>query len=64
MSWVENALPANCPVEVRSRFDHHWTHGFEVVECLAEPVWACRIRRQSDGWVLPVLFQRDEIRAR
>jgi hypothetical protein len=50
-------------VEVRSRFDQAWARGFEVAEQvpgLAEPSY--RVRRRSDGSVLPVLFGGDEVR--
>jgi hypothetical protein len=46
-------------VEVRQRFDDRWTRGFEVVEDTGEGL---RIRRLSDGTVLPVHFARDEVR--
>jgi hypothetical protein len=46
-------------VEVRRRFDQHWSRGFEVAE-------ACeggyRLRRLSDGSVLPTEFTDDEVR--
>ena len=52
-------------VEVRSRFDERWTRGFEVAEVVSEeepePV-RYRIRRRSDGSVLPSLFVGDEVR--
>jgi hypothetical protein len=50
-------------VEVRSRFDQAWARGFEVAEQVlgpAEPRY--RVRRRSDGSVLPVLFGDDEVR--
>jgi hypothetical protein len=46
-------------VEVRSRFDHSWTRGFEVVEHTEN---GYRIRRLSDGMVLPTEFSDDDIR--
>ena len=52
-------------VEVRSRFDERWTRGFEVAEVVSEPdpdSVRYRIRRRSDGSVLPSLFVDDEVR--
>jgi hypothetical protein len=50
-------------VEVQSRFDRAWARGFEVAEELGEGE-SCqyRVRRRSDGSVLPVLFGGDEVR--
>jgi hypothetical protein len=51
-------------VEVRSRFDRAWARGFEVAEQVTEDrARRYRVRRRSDGSVLPVLFEDDEIRA-
>lgn len=53
-------------VEVRSRFDRRWSRGFEVAELLApasntdDPRY--RIRRRSDGSVLPTEFDAEEVR--
>jgi hypothetical protein len=50
-------------VEVRSRFDGCWVPGFEVVdvrEVEAERLF--RVRRCSDGLVLPTQFGAEEIR--
>ena len=52
-------------VEVRSRFDERWTRGFEVAEVVSqdEPTAVrYRIRRRSDGSVLPALFVDEEVR--
>jgi hypothetical protein len=52
-------------VEVRSRFDRRWARGFEVDAVVAEPEESpsgYRIRRRSDGAVLPALFVSDEVR--
>jgi hypothetical protein len=46
-------------VDVRSRFDARWTHGFEIVEACPD---GYRIRRLSDGSVLPTEFTTDEVR--
>jgi hypothetical protein len=50
-------------VEVRSRFDQRWARGFELVEVVHDEGQArYRIRRRSDGSVLPALFIDDDIR--
>lgn len=50
-------------VEVRSRFDQAWARGFEVAEQVpADQGLRYRVRRRSDGSVLPVLFGDDEVR--
>ena len=50
-------------VEVRSRFDQRWARGFELVEVVQDEGQArYRIRRRSDGSVLPALFIDDDIR--
>ena len=51
-------------VEVRSRFDGGWVRGFHVaaVERTAEGE-AYRLRRASDGTLLPVAFRGSELRA-
>lgn len=46
-------------VEVRSRFDQHWARGFEVAEVCET---GYRIRRLSDGAVLPTEFAEDDVR--
>jgi hypothetical protein len=47
------------PVEVRSRFDQRWTHGFSVAEVGAG---AYLLRRLSDGSVLPAWFPDEMVR--
>lgn len=49
-------------VEVRSRFDRAWARGFEVAEQV-QGAAGYRIRRRSDGSVLPVVFPPDDVRA-
>jgi hypothetical protein len=49
-------------VEVRSRFDRAWARGFEVVEPVAGASPGYRIRRRSDGSVLPVVFSSEDVR--
>jgi hypothetical protein len=50
-------------LEVRSRFDQRWARGFELVEIVVDagqPQY--RVRRRSDGSVLPALFVDDDVR--
>ncbi len=51
-------------VEVRSRFDRASARGFEVAEQVsASEGLRYRVRRRSDGSVLPALFEDDDLRA-
>jgi hypothetical protein len=55
----EQRLEPGTRVEVRRRFDHHWSRGFEIAEvCDA----GYRLKRLSDGSVLPTDFTDDEVR--
>ena len=51
-------------IEVRSRFDRRWARGFEVDAVVSQDAGApeYRVRRRSDGSVLPSLFVDDEVR--
>jgi hypothetical protein len=50
-------------IEVRARFDQRWARGFEVAEVVREgDADRYRVRRRSDGSVLPVLFVDDDVR--
>lgn len=63
-------------VEVRRRFDRSWARGFEIVEVVEgsdalralghdsqpPPARAYRVRRRSDGSVLPALFSEEDVR--
>jgi hypothetical protein len=50
-------------VEVRSRFDQAWARGFEVAEQVPfDQGLRYRVRRRSDGSVLPALFDDHEVR--
>ena len=52
-------------VEVRNRFDARWSRGFEIVEVVTPngaPPTRYRVRRRSDGSVLPVEFDEDDLR--
>jgi len=57
---TERFLEPGTPVEVRRRFDHSWARGFEVAEVLDS---GYRIKRMSDGSVLPAEFTFDDVRA-
>ena len=51
-------------VEVQSRFDRAWARGFEIAEQIPEGgELRYRVRRRSDGSILPVLFGDHEVRA-
>ena len=53
------ALQPGMKVEVRNRFDGAWVPGFEV-EAVLEGTY--RLRRISDGTVLPVDIDCDDVR--
>jgi hypothetical protein len=53
------SLEAGMRVEVRRRFDQHWARGFEVVEATDS---GYRLRRLSDGIVLPTEFSAEDVR--
>jgi hypothetical protein len=53
------AYPATTRVEIRSTYDGSWGKGFEVAEVTDG---GYRIRRASDGSVLPTEFEPDEVR--
>ena len=57
---VADGLQEGGRVEVRRRFDAEWARGFEVAEVTDDGI---RVRRLSDGEILPVLFDPDDIRA-
>ncbi len=46
-------------VEVRRRFDRAWARGFEVIDGDGQ---SFRLRRNSDGAVLPVSFPATDLR--
>ena len=56
---LEAALKPGTPVEVRRRFDYLWARGFEVAEVADK---GYRVKRLSDGTVLPADFGFDEVR--
>jgi len=48
---------------VQSRFEQAWARGFEIVEQIPEgDTLRYKVRRRSDGSVLPVLFSDHEVR--
>ena len=55
----ELVYPPGTHVEVKRRFDQHWARGFEVVDHCEN---GYRLRRLSDGEVLPVEFQDADVR--
>jgi hypothetical protein len=54
------ALMNGALVEVRRRFDDEWARGFEVA---ASGPAGYRLRRRSDGAILPVDFPESDLRA-
>ena len=65
------SIPATSPtrpfprdgVEVRCRFGDRWVTGFEVCEVIRfDDVTRYRLRRRSDGSVLPTLFDEKDLR--
>ena len=57
---VRGVVESDVRVEVRSRFDGSWCRGFEIVVVL-DGGESYRIRRVSDGVVLPVSISADDI---
>jgi hypothetical protein len=50
-------------VQVRNRFDGNWVYGFEVADVEdGDDETLFRLRRQSDGAVLPALFSEADVR--
>ena len=56
---VRTGLRPGTRVEVRRRFDAGWAQGFEVAELHRD---GYLLRRLSDGDVLPVAFDPDDVR--
>jgi hypothetical protein len=57
---AQEGLSEGTPVDVRSRFVGSWSRGFEVAERVADQGY--RVRRLSDGSVLPDVFEDQDIR--
>ena len=51
--------PVGTEVEVRRRFDQAWARGFSVFD---QTAGGYRLRRQSDGAILPVAFPAADLR--
>jgi hypothetical protein len=50
-------------VEVRGRFESRWSRGFEIADREGDPQQPrYRVRRRSDGAILPVTFSEDDLR--
>lgn len=56
----DDELGAGTPVDVRSRYVGDWGRGFEVAERVPEKGY--RVRRVSDGAVLPDVFDARDVR--
>lgn len=56
------AVQPGTRVEVRVRFDQRWASGFEIAEVVPGDPPGYRIRRRSDGAVLPTVFSAEEVR--
>ncbi len=56
---VRSPLEPGTKVDVRTGFDRSWANGFEVHDADGD---GYRVRRRSDGEVLPVTFTRDDVR--
>lgn len=56
---MAGTLQVGDKVEVRRRFDAQWARGFEIVDVADD---GYRVRRTSDGEVLPVTFAPDDVR--
>jgi hypothetical protein len=56
---VADTLSAGDKVEVRRKFDAQWAKGFEVAEATET---GFRVRRLSDGEILPVEFGEHDVR--
>jgi hypothetical protein len=65
---AESAAPArrtakDAAVEVRGRIGDRWVDGFEICEVMSTPAGPrYRLRRRTDGVVLPELFEASSIR--
>jgi hypothetical protein len=57
---ADDRLVPGTSVEVLVRFHGSWTAGFEVAAAIRNGRY--RLRRRSDGVVLPTTFPRDDLR--
>jgi hypothetical protein len=53
-------MHSGVPVEVRSHYEGRWSRGFEIAEELSADAY--RVRRLSDGSVLPTEFSPEDVR--
>ena len=61
LQWEQyEALRPGTPVEVRSSFDRTWKRGFRVEK--VDDGGGYRLRRMSDGSVLPTVFAFEVVR--
>jgi hypothetical protein len=58
-TFPRSMLEPGTRVEVQQRFDRSWTRGFEVAEVVNR---SYRLRRFSDGAVLPYDFATSAVR--
>ena len=59
----ESPIPVGAHIEVRSRFDDHWVHGFAIAEYVSvSGRCGYRLRRLSDTEPLPMLFDAADVR--
>jgi hypothetical protein len=56
---LSGGYTAGTAVEVVNRFTERWSTGFEVHETVAD---GYRVRRRSDGTVIPTTFTVSEVR--
>ena len=56
---TDEVLETGTRVEVRSRVEAGWARGFEIHEHVDG---GYRLRRLSDGEVLPLVFDEDDVR--
>ena len=60
---IVTGTPSQDRIEVRNRFDGGWSGGYQLEEVVSGPgTERYRVRRCSDGWVFPTLFERSEVR--
>ena len=63
LARAEHANGDDVAVEVRCRFGDRWVDGFEVAEVVDDGrSFRYRLRRRSDGAVLPTLFEARNVR--
>jgi hypothetical protein len=56
-------MERRCRVEVRTRFDGGWSSGFEIESAeVDDDEVRYRVRRCSDGYLLPALFAPQDLR--